>query len=184
MVIQNPSASLSSFTSNNELRALLRQILVVVLHAYTRDEVALLFSQKVVQIMYKTDSSLFREISVILLDKLCEISAKVAKEVTTWITYTDDERKYNVPVTIALLLCGLINVVEYDMQIAKIMETGRISAIEYCMKLIRKCVFEEPAVAAQEAARPYTRDAEKVGRNDPCPCGSGKKYKVCHGKLD
>jgi preprotein translocase subunit SecA len=26
------------------------------------------------------------------------------------------------------------------------------------------------------------RDAEKVGRNDPCPCGSGKKYKRCHGK--
>jgi preprotein translocase subunit SecA len=24
----------------------------------------------------------------------------------------------------------------------------------------------------------------KVGRNDPCPCGSGKKYKQCHGKLD
>jgi preprotein translocase subunit SecA len=26
------------------------------------------------------------------------------------------------------------------------------------------------------------RDADKVGRNDPCPCGSGKKYKRCHGK--
>jgi len=26
------------------------------------------------------------------------------------------------------------------------------------------------------------RDAPKVGRNDPCPCGSGKKYKACHGK--
>ncbi|MET0151636.1 MAG: SEC-C metal-binding domain-containing protein [Candidatus Binatia bacterium] len=25
------------------------------------------------------------------------------------------------------------------------------------------------------------RDVEKVGRNDPCPCGSGKKYKKCHG---
>jgi uncharacterized protein len=25
------------------------------------------------------------------------------------------------------------------------------------------------------------RDAPKVGRNDPCPCGSGKKYKQCHG---
>jgi len=24
----------------------------------------------------------------------------------------------------------------------------------------------------------------RVGRNDPCPCGSGKKYKHCHGKLD
>jgi preprotein translocase subunit SecA len=27
------------------------------------------------------------------------------------------------------------------------------------------------------------RHAQKVGRNDPCPCGSGKKYKHCHGKL-
>ena len=35
-----------------------------------------------------------------------------------------------------------------------------------------------------ESNRPYTREGEKVGRNDPCPCGSGKKYKVCHGKLD
>ena len=25
------------------------------------------------------------------------------------------------------------------------------------------------------------REAPKVGRNDPCPCGSGRKYKVCHG---
>ncbi|MFC4819424.1 preprotein translocase subunit SecA [Dokdonella ginsengisoli] len=30
---------------------------------------------------------------------------------------------------------------------------------------------------------PVHRDAPKVGRNDPCPCGSGKKYKQCHGKL-
>ena len=30
---------------------------------------------------------------------------------------------------------------------------------------------------------PFTRASEKVGRNDPCPCGSGKKYKHCHGKF-
>jgi len=29
----------------------------------------------------------------------------------------------------------------------------------------------------------YVREAPKVGRNDPCPCGSGKKYKQCHGRL-
>jgi preprotein translocase subunit SecA len=32
-------------------------------------------------------------------------------------------------------------------------------------------------------AEPYTRDGKKVGRNDPCPCGSGKKFKQCHGAL-
>ncbi len=30
---------------------------------------------------------------------------------------------------------------------------------------------------------PFVREGEKVGRNDPCPCGSGKKFKQCHGKL-
>jgi preprotein translocase subunit SecA len=34
--------------------------------------------------------------------------------------------------------------------------------------------------AAKGAATAVNRDA-KVGRNDPCPCGSGKKYKKCHG---
>jgi preprotein translocase subunit SecA len=34
-----------------------------------------------------------------------------------------------------------------------------------------------------DAAQPYQRSQKKVGRNDPCFCGSGKKYKQCHGKL-
>jgi len=34
----------------------------------------------------------------------------------------------------------------------------------------------------QERAVPYKREAPRVGRNDPCPCGSGKKYKRCCGK--
>jgi preprotein translocase subunit SecA len=34
-----------------------------------------------------------------------------------------------------------------------------------------------------EPVETYVRDAPKVGRNDPCPCGSGKKYKQCHGRL-
>ncbi len=35
---------------------------------------------------------------------------------------------------------------------------------------------------AEEAHHTYKREQPKVGRNDPCPCGSGKKYKQCHGK--
>ncbi|MEC9412854.1 MAG: preprotein translocase subunit SecA [Pseudomonadota bacterium] len=33
------------------------------------------------------------------------------------------------------------------------------------------------------AHQPYTREGNKVGRNDPCPCGSGKKFKQCHGAI-
>ena len=42
------------------------------------------------------------------------------------------------------------------------------------------------SLAIAEAAtkkRPVVRHGQKVGRNDPCPCGSGRKYKHCHGKL-
>jgi preprotein translocase subunit SecA len=44
---------------------------------------------------------------------------------------------------------------------------------------------QQPAVVAkpQAAVQQVRRFNEKVGRNDPCPCGSGKKYKNCHGKL-
>ncbi len=35
----------------------------------------------------------------------------------------------------------------------------------------------------RDSAQPVANLAPKVGRNDPCPCGSGKKYKHCHGKL-
>ncbi|MCF5767793.1 preprotein translocase subunit SecA [Aeromonas veronii] len=37
--------------------------------------------------------------------------------------------------------------------------------------------------AAEEGHTTFVRDEQKVGRNDPCPCGSGKKYKHCHGQL-
>jgi preprotein translocase subunit SecA len=36
---------------------------------------------------------------------------------------------------------------------------------------------------AETKVQPFVRGGQKVGRNDPCPCGSGKKYKQCHGKL-
>ncbi len=37
--------------------------------------------------------------------------------------------------------------------------------------------------ASGEGASTFVRETPKVGRNEPCPCGSGKKYKQCHGKL-
>jgi preprotein translocase subunit SecA len=55
----------------------------------------------------------------------------------------------------------------------------------------QKARHDSPAPAAGESqqrsgeasAQPFKREYPKVGRNEPCPCGSGKKYKQCHGKL-
>jgi preprotein translocase subunit SecA len=37
--------------------------------------------------------------------------------------------------------------------------------------------------ASAEPVQPFVREGRKIGRNEPCPCGSGKKYKQCHGRL-
>jgi preprotein translocase subunit SecA len=43
--------------------------------------------------------------------------------------------------------------------------------------------FAGGAAAAPQSQAPAHREGRKVGRNEPCPCGSGKKYKHCHGQL-
>jgi preprotein translocase subunit SecA len=40
-----------------------------------------------------------------------------------------------------------------------------------------------PALPDDDKDQPFRRFGNKIGRNDPCPCGSGKKYKQCHGRL-
>ena len=41
----------------------------------------------------------------------------------------------------------------------------------------------QPGANASQPATPFKRRERKIGRNEPCPCGSGKKYKACHGAL-
>jgi preprotein translocase subunit SecA len=44
-------------------------------------------------------------------------------------------------------------------------------------------VAEPEASRSVEPVAQFVREQKKVGRNEPCPCGSGKKYKHCHGAL-
>ena len=43
--------------------------------------------------------------------------------------------------------------------------------------------YDEALANQDQDVAPFEREGVKVGRNDPCPCGSGQKYKQCHGKL-
>ena len=67
-----------------------------------------------------------------------------------------------------------------------------VEALEQQRQAPSRMDFVHPELQAPEAqdddevvavSKPIVRDKPKVGRNEPCPCGSGKKYKHCHGKL-
>src|SRR5437867_1810257 len=59
---------------------------------------------------------------------------------------------------------------------------AEIEAMERRQRQATRVRLSHGGPAVPEKIETVRRDAEKVGRNDPCPCGSGKKYKKCHGR--
>ena len=62
---------------------------------------------------------------------------------------------------------------------------GRVETAELAATGVAATALKQPeAKPTQQVMRPEAplQGGETVGRNDPCPCGSGKKYKKCHGR--
>ncbi|HEV3240568.1 MAG TPA: preprotein translocase subunit SecA [Casimicrobiaceae bacterium] len=74
--------------------------------------------------------------------------------------------------------------VRSQQDVAAVEEAPAVSNVRY-----QHADYDEALTAATDVPPgavvppPFTRVGQKVGRNDPCPCGSGKKYKHCHGKV-
>ncbi|OCH95284.1 Not1-domain-containing protein [Obba rivulosa] len=150
MVQQLPVQSLAALPPNHDIRHLVREILFVAADSVDRHRTPLLISQKIVQLLFKTPSQLGREIYVALLDQLCQTFDDVAKEAITWLIYAEDERKFNVPVTVTLLRSGLVSIAQEDQQLAKFLYTDpRPVLLNFAADLIRECLTGNPAVAVQ-----------------------------------
>ena len=59
---------------------------------------------------------------------------------------------------------------------------AELEAMERRQRQTARVTLSHGGPAAPEKIETVRRDGDKVGRNDPCPCGSGKKYKKCHGR--
>lgn len=145
--------SLATLPSNHFVRQISPHLTELVLHSVQRDETVLLIAQKTVQLLYKAQTHLAREVWVAVLEHLCEQSPRVAKEVTAWLVYAEDERKFHVPVTLALVRANLIGIAEQDQQLAKLLIRSqfRASVVDFSAQLVRECLQEGLATRAQFA---------------------------------
>ncbi|OSD02780.1 Not1-domain-containing protein [Trametes coccinea BRFM310] len=150
ILLQLPITSLAALPPNHEVRHLVRQILYLAVDSVDRARTPLLMSQKIVQLLYKTPSQLGREIYVALLDQLCHSFEDVAKEAITWLVYAEDERKFNVPVTVTLLRSGLVTIAQEDQQLAKQIYTDPKPSLQtFAAGLVRECLAADPPLATQ-----------------------------------
>ena len=108
----------------------------------SRDEVCLAISQKLVQFLFKASAPLLIDVSIVLLAKIFEYSARVSKEVTNWILVSGDERKFNVPAMVGLVSAGLVYVLDFDLQLARQIEANSPRcAVGFGVSFIRRCVM-------------------------------------------
>ena len=70
-----------------------------------------------------------------------------------------------------------------EAELQKVEEPETPKNVQYHHADYEQALEEANADTAASDAQTFVRQGQKVGRNDPCPCGSGKKYKQCHGKL-
>ena len=77
--------------------------------------------------------------------------------------------------------------VQYPEQMALQEQQSRDNEFEFKHEEFRglgdESQSDEVPPAESEEQQPFVREGRKIGRNEPCPCGSGKKYKHCHGRL-
>lgn len=78
--------------------------------------------------------------------------------------------------------------VQQQEEVERVEEERRRQAEELARRQQYQHQNAESQIAEESEQRgenePYHRGERKVGRNEPCPCGSGKKYKQCHGKIN
>ncbi|KIY43711.1 Not1-domain-containing protein [Fistulina hepatica ATCC 64428] len=136
-MLQLPISSLQLLPADAEIRLLVQDIATLQIDPGDRPRVPLVMSQKIVQYLYKAPTQLGREVYCAILESLCRRFDDVGKEAINWLTYAEDERKYNAPVTDTLLRAKLVNVVAQDEQLAKVIAVNpRPSLLRYAVDLI------------------------------------------------
>ncbi|TIA98147.1 hypothetical protein E3P94_02595 [Wallemia ichthyophaga] len=131
---------------NSELRPLVQEVSILAYQSQNSEDISLSFAQRIVQLLYRAEGNLGREVYITILQHLCELSMKAAKEVTAWLVLSDDDRKFNVPVTLYLVKARLFHVEELDLTLSRsIIRDMRQSAIDFAATLIRESIQDQIA---------------------------------------
>ncbi|DAA78287.1 TPA_exp: Uncharacterized protein A8136_4263 [Trichophyton benhamiae CBS 112371] len=123
------------------------QVLRAILSSQNGEELARLAAMKICNALYtQTEKNLEIEVLVHLLTKICELSSLVARYVWAVLAEVDDGQMFNVPVTVALIDAGLMDLHRIDMNIAKLIKDKSHAALELLSALMNRVLLnDEPS---------------------------------------
>ncbi|OMJ22451.1 General negative regulator of transcription subunit 1 [Smittium culicis] len=141
--IAAPGASLATLPQTHVLRAYAKEILFILTKLNIRESPIIEIAQSLINQLLQTESRLGLELNILLLYRVCQIFPAIAREVSRWLTYSDNEDRFNVPVVLLLLTEGLVNSSQFDSQLAKLIDSKNLTVISFSVNLVRKAVIEQ-----------------------------------------
>ncbi|OLY82021.1 General negative regulator of transcription subunit 1 [Smittium mucronatum] len=141
--IAAPGASLATLPQTHILRTYAKEILYILSKLNVRESPIIEIAQSLINQLLQTDSRLGLELYILLLYRVCQSFPAIAREVSRWLTYSNNEDRFNVPAVLLLLTEGLINSSQFDSQLAKLIDSKNLTVISFSVNLVRKAVIEQ-----------------------------------------
>ncbi|KAI9315132.1 CCR4-Not complex component, Not1-domain-containing protein [Dichotomocladium elegans] len=136
---------------NHDICLRMRQIPFIISQSLTPMQTMLTFVEKVVYMLYRSNTSFALEAYTGFLQSLFELSGEIEKETLSWIVYSDDERKYNAPVVAMMMRHEMIPLEEYDIQLAKNIRKAHQDVVaQYAVELLSLCLLSPAPITLLE----------------------------------
>ncbi|KAL2477889.1 transcription regulator [Forsythia ovata] len=134
-----------------KIQEVIAEVPAVILGCISRDEAALAVAQKAFKGLYENGSnSAHVDTHLAILATICDVSKLVVKELTSWVIYSDEDRKFNRDITVGLIRSELLNLEEYNVHMAKLLDAGRNkAATEFSISLIQSLVMDGSKVVSE-----------------------------------
>ncbi|KAK1304862.1 hypothetical protein QJS10_CPB11g00341 [Acorus calamus] len=149
---QKLEALISKDTRDVEIPGIITEVSDIILRCESRDAAALAIAQKVFKSLYENTSNNFLvNCHLALLAAIRDVCKLVVKELTSWVIYSDEERKFNTDITVGLIHSELLNLTEYNVHLAKLIDGGRNkAAMDFAISLVQTLVNQESGVSVSE----------------------------------
>ncbi|XP_017218466.1 uncharacterized protein LOC108195949 isoform X2 [Daucus carota subsp. sativus] len=134
-----------------DIQALVAEVPEIILGCISRDEAALAVAQKVFKGLYENDSNIAHVgAHLAILAAIRDVSKFLVKELTSWVIYSEADRKFNTDITVGLIQSDLLNVADYNVHMAKLLDAGRNKpATDFSISLIKTLARNNPKVISE-----------------------------------
>ncbi|KAL6645362.1 hypothetical protein ACP70R_016970 [Stipagrostis hirtigluma subsp. patula] len=144
-VAQKLEALMAMDGKDAEIQSVIGEVPEILLRCVSRDEAALAVAQKVFRSLYDNASnSTYVTWLLATLVAIRDVCKLVVKELTSWVIYSDEEKKFNIEIIFGLIRSDLLNLGEYNVHLAKLIDGGRNKvATEFAMSLVQTLITQD-----------------------------------------